>query len=169
MLHPPRGQHASHARSAVRKAQRLHGEEDAGNDQQRGEAAHQLVGVSLRVGRERLDVHHPEEKLAIEHAELPLPHFRIRSANSRETASVSCSTASCEKISSSVGRDISSRRRSMESSRGHSVIFPARLARAACGLESLPETRAVGAGRRVHVTLRAEHEPHGDRASPAPA
>src|ERR1035441_1048527 len=103
----------------------MHRQDDAESDQQRGEAPEQPVCIAQRIGRERVQVDHAEKKLAIEHAELWIdhvpPHACIRSAIWREMVAVSCSTASCEKIASSVGAAIIFRRCSMESS---ATTFP---------------------------------------------
>src|SRR6266481_5836364 len=84
--------------------------------------------------RKNFQIDHAEEKFAIEYAELQLRHAFMKSAIWREIAAVSCSTASCEKMPSSVGADINVRSRSIESS---ATIFPR------CKITTREQTRST--------------------------
>ena len=72
--------------------------------EQRDDLEQELARVSLRMRGQQLPVDDREEEVAVEHAKLALRHVRrlIRSAIWRDTAAVSWSDASCEKMSSSV-------------------------------------------------------------------
>src|SRR5689334_9064051 len=84
--------------------------------------------------RQDFQVHHAEQKLAVQHPKLQPGHALIKSAISREIAAVSCSTASCEKIPSSVGTAISVRSLSIESS---ATTFPR------CKITTCEQTRST--------------------------
>ena len=95
----------------------------AEHDEDAGELAEEAGDIGL--DREGFEVDDAEKELAVEDAELERQaadeivaeaYAWIRSAICRAIESVSCSTASCEKMPSRVGSSMRERRRSMESS-----------------------------------------------------
>src|SRR5688572_646803 len=87
--------------------QRREGCQAADAQQQRGELQHKTTGVALRMRGQQFTVNETKEEIAIKDAELPGPiHGYVPamiSAILRESALVSCSTARCVKMPSSVG------------------------------------------------------------------